>query len=110
MNLSEMQAEQYKHTYGLRTDLLKERAATLQPLMNDWSSQINKIYLFRIRDIKEPEQIVWPAAALLPGDQFLVENPNTKWSSPTRSNLLKTNCSINSGHQWANPNGRWRPV
>src|SRR3989344_3081304 len=47
MNLSEMQAEQYKQTYGLRRDLLEGKvAAALTPIMNELVTQINKAYVY----------------------------------------------------------------
>ncbi|OIN89551.1 hypothetical protein AUJ59_01310 [Candidatus Beckwithbacteria bacterium CG1_02_47_37] len=83
MNLSEMQAEQYKHTYGLRADLLEGKvAAVLQPLMNELVSQINKTYVYLNEQgyKKNPEQIILAGGgALLPGlTGFLVEKLNTE--------------------------------
>lgn len=83
MNLSEMQAEQYKHTYGLRADLLEGKVAgSLMPLMNELVNQINKAYIYLNEQgfKKTPEQVVLAGGgALLPGlTGFLVEKLNTE--------------------------------
>ena len=83
MGLSEMQAEQYKHTYGLRQDLLEGKvAAVLTPLMNELVNQIDKAYIY-LNDQgykKVPEQVVLAGGgALLPGlTSFLVSKLNTE--------------------------------
>ncbi len=83
MNLSEMQAEQYKQTYGLRHDLLEGKvAAVLMPIMNELVTQINKAYAYLGEQghKKNPEQIVLAGGgALLPGlTSFLVSKLNTE--------------------------------
>lgn len=83
MGLSEMQAEQYKHVYGLRSDLLEGKvAAVLTPLMNELVSQIEKTYVYLAGQgfKKTPEQIILAGGgALLPGlTGFLVEKLNTE--------------------------------
>ena len=83
MNLSEMQAEQYKQTYGLRPDLLEGKvAAVLAPMMTELVNQINKAYVYLNEQgyKKNPEQIVLAGGgALLPGlTSFLVSQLNTE--------------------------------
>lgn len=83
MGLSESQAEQYKHAYGLRTDLLEGKvAAVLRPLMNNLVVQINKAYSYLSEQgfKKVPEQVVLAGGgALLPGlTGFLVGKLNTE--------------------------------
>lgn len=83
MNLSEMQAEQYKQTYGLRHDLLEGKvAAVLMPMMSELVNQINKAYasLNEQGYKKNPEQIVLAGGgALLPGlTGFLASKLNTE--------------------------------
>ena len=83
MGLSEAQAEQYKHAYGLRSDLLEGKvAAVLKPLMNELVSQIEKTYVYLAEQgfKKTPEQVILAGAgALLPGlTSFLVEKLNTE--------------------------------
>ena len=83
MSLSEVQAEQYKHAYGLRQDLLEGKVATvLTPLFSELVNQINKAYVY-LSDQgykKTPEQVVLAGGgALLPGlTSFLVGKLNTE--------------------------------
>lgn len=81
--LSEIQAEQYKTTYGIRTDLLEGKVATiLTPLVNDWIDQVNKAYIYLQEQghKKLPEQVVLAGGgALLPGlSSYLVKKLNTE--------------------------------
>lgn len=81
LSLSEMQAEQYKRTYGLRTDLLEGKVAqALTPLMDELVNQINKAYVSLSEQgyKKNPEQVVLAGGgALLPGlTSFLVKKLN----------------------------------
>ena len=83
MSLSEIQAEQYKQTYGLRKDLLEGKVAqVLLPLLNELVNQINKAYVYLNEQgyKKTPEQVVLAGGgALLPGlTNFLVEKLNTE--------------------------------
>ncbi len=83
MNLSEIQAEQYKQTYGLRKDLLEGKvAAVLMPILNELVNQINKAYVYLNEQgfKKTPEQVILAGGgALLPGlTNFLVEKLNTE--------------------------------
>lgn len=83
MGLSEMQAEQYKHTYGLRADLLEGKVAhVLLPQLIELVAQIDKAYVY-LHDQgfkKNPEQVVLAGGgALLPGlTGFLVAKLNTE--------------------------------
>ena len=83
MGLSEVQAEQYKHAYGLRPDLLEGKVAgVLAPLMSELVSQIEKTYVYLNEQgfKKAPEQVVLAGGgALLPGlTSFLVGKLNTE--------------------------------
>jgi type IV pilus assembly protein PilM len=83
MNLSEIQAEQYKQTYGLRSDLLEGKVGVvLTPLMNELINQINKAYSYLSERgyKKTPEQVILAGGgALLPGlTNFLVAKLNTE--------------------------------
>jgi type IV pilus assembly protein PilM len=83
MNLSEIQAEQYKQAYGLRRDLLEGKVANvLTPLLNEIISQINKAYVFLNEQgyKKTPEQVVLAGGgSLLPGlTNFFVDKLSTE--------------------------------
>jgi type IV pilus assembly protein PilM len=83
MGLGEMQAEQYKHTYGLREDLMEGKVAqVLLPVFKELINEINKIYIYLNEQglRKTPDQVILAGGgALLPGlTSFLVKELNTE--------------------------------
>lgn len=112
MGLSEMQAEQYKHTYGLMPDMLEGKvAAVLKPLVLEWVNQIEKAYIYLTgRGYKKsPEQLVLAGGgALLPGlSSFLVTKLNTEvviadpFKNFVKDDAFKKLVTAEANPQWA---------
>lgn len=112
LNLSEIQAEQYKRTYGLRPDLLEGKvAAVLTPSINGLVEEINKAYLYltELGFHKPPEQVVLAGGgALLPGlSAYLVSKLNTEvvvadpFKKFIRDDRFRRLVTVDSNPQWA---------